>query len=289
MNVLFSLSALVVTLTFAPDPSWDEEEPDEPNCSRSEAADAASVLYGEAEELAETATVALEHAATGARYAQAVEAIPEDERGGKQGTKYVEKAHAAFLKAFTDTAAAMDQRQMWLAEDRALLEAYLAIVARRRELGDPCLGDSSGAETALQLVVALDAQMRPPPPASVVPPPASTPPPERRPEPSRPSRPLIVGGAVALGVGGGLGLTALATGLGLALTAKGQLPGSDPEDRDRIFGRGTAGNALTITGIALLGTGIAVGVPLLVTGSVRAKRARRVSLRPTLGGLEGSF
>lgn len=287
MNVLFSSFTLVAMLMFAPDPSWDEEEADEPDCQRSEAADAASVLYGEAEELAEAATVALEHAAAASRYAQAVEAIPEDERAGKQGTKYVEKAHAAYLKAFTDTAAALDQRQGWLAEDRAMLEAYLAVVARRRERGDPCLGDSSGAETALQLVVTLDAQMRPPPPA-----PAATPdttPPEPRRTPAQPSRPLIVGGAIALGLGAGLGLTALATGLGLALPAREQLPDSEPGGRAGIFRRGAAGNALTITGIALLGAGVAVGVPLLVTGSVRASRTRQVSLRPTWGGIEGSF
>lgn len=286
------MTVLIVNLALAlqPDPSWDEEAPVS-DCSRSEAADAASLIYGDAEEALESATVALEFAAAAAQYARAARAIPTSERAGKQGTKYVEKAHEAYLKAFTDTAAARDQRQAWLSDDQELLEEQLALAQAQREAEDPCIADTDALETDLRLVATLQAQLQdaatdgpntPPPPLPAVATAAA-------PVKDKPSRPLIVGGAVALGVGVGLGAGALIAGQTLVASADRRLPDSDPGERGGIFRSGRAGNALTITGIVLIGVGVLVGVPLLAVGGSRASKARRISLRPGLHGIEGRF
>lgn len=297
----FAPALLVLALASTQHPSWDEEPTDgeaTPACARSAAADAASVLFGEAEDLADTATTPIEHAAAGARYGQAARAIPAEERAWKQAAKYVGKAHASYLQAFTDSGAAMDQRKAWLAEDRELLEEYLGIAQRQREAGDPCLADTSEAETNLKLVVALGGQMgtettdEDSAAGSTEPPP---PPPRSKP----PGRGLVIGGAVSLAVGGA-GIVLMATGMALAGIASAELQDSEPGSRESIFSRGRVGNALAISGGVTAGVGALVGVALLATGITRNQRAaagRAASLRPAAGfsgshamlGVAGAF
>ena len=108
-------------------------------------------------------------------------------------------------------------------------------------------------------------------------------PPEEGEEPARAGRGLVIGGAVAAGLGVG-GLALMAAGLGMGARAN-DISDLEPDDidgrRDR-FDRGRTGNTLAIAG------GVAGGV-LLVTGAVllgiglsrtRAGRASTVALVP---------
>lgn len=110
-----------------------------------------------------------------------------------------------------------------------------------------------------------------------------TTPPEADDEPARASRGLVIGGAVAAGLGvGGLGLMAAGLGMGARANDISDLAPNDIDDRRDRFDRGRTGNALAIAG------GVAGGV-LLVTGAVllglglsraRAGRSSTMALAP---------
>jgi tetratricopeptide (TPR) repeat protein len=114
------------------------------------------------------------------------------------------------------------------------------------------------------------------------PPPEPTTPPDDR-EQGRGARGLVIGGAVATGLGvGGLGLMAAGLGMGARANDISDLAPDDVDGRRARFDRGRTGNALAIAG------GVAGGV-LLLTGAVllglglkraRAGRASDVALVP---------
>lgn len=116
------------------------------------------------------------------------------------------------------------------------------------------------------------------------PPPEPTAPPDDDGAPQgRGARGLVIGGAVAAGLGvGGLGLMAAGLGMGARANDISDLAPDDVDGRRARFDRGRTGNALAIAG------GVAGGV-LLVTGAVllglglrraRAGRASDVALVP---------
>jgi tetratricopeptide (TPR) repeat protein len=114
------------------------------------------------------------------------------------------------------------------------------------------------------------------------PPPEPTPPPDDG-QQRRGARGLVIGGAVAAGLGvGGLGLMAAGLGMGARANDISDLAPDDVDGRRARFDRGRTGNALAIAG------GVAGGV-LLLTGAVllglglkraRAGRASDVALVP---------
>lgn len=122
-----------------------------------------------------------------------------------------------------------------------------------------------------------DDESTPPPPEETLPPDDAEPP------QGRGARGLVIGGAVAAGLGvGGLGLMAAGLGMGARANDISDLDPDDVDGRRARFDRGRTGNALAIAG------GVAGGV-LLVTGAVllglglrraRAGRSSSVALLP---------
>jgi len=268
----------------------------ENRCERSAHADLATDIFADAQELAYEAATPQAHAAAGQKFAEAARAIPVEELPWKQGTKYVGLAHDAFLKAFTDETASLAERREWLSADRTLLEEYLAAVAEAKGREDPCLGDSSVAETNLQVVMVVAPRLEetspegepetvPSDPAED---PGATTPIEPKPDPDtdKPKAPkngrgLLIGAGVS-GAIGIAGFVVMGVGLATASKAASDLQDSPPDERDEVFPAGERGNLMSAVGGAIGGVGFAVGTGLLVGGLVRRNRHPQLGLSPSL-------
>ncbi len=118
-------------------------------------------------------------------------------------------------------------------------------------------------------------------------PPAETNPADRGDEPATGARGLVIGGAVAAGLGaGGLGLMAGGLAIGARANDISGIDPADVESRRAQFDRGRVGNTLAIVGVA-------VGAPLLVAGAVmlalglRRGRSGNTALVPALAPTRG--
>ncbi|MCA9711452.1 MAG: hypothetical protein KDK70_36780 [Myxococcales bacterium] len=114
-----------------------------------------------------------------------------------------------------------------------------------------------------------DDQGEPPPPAST--------------EPTSSGRGLIIGGAVAAGLGvGGLALMAAGLGMGAKANDISDLAPDDIDGRRDRFDRGRTGNALALAGGIAGGVLVVTGAVLLGLGVRKRQRGGRTALVPTI-------